>query len=451
MKLTFLGATGTVTGSKYLLEAGKTRLLVDCGLFQGFKNLRERNWKPLRVNPSDLDAVLLTHAHIDHSGYLPALVRDGFKGRVHCTKPTRDLCAILLPDSGYLQEEDATRANRKRYTKHSPAKPLYTKEDALQALASLNPVDFDERFTVGELQITFQPAGHILGAASVLIEHRGRSILFSGDLGRDDDLVMRPPAKPLRPDWIVVESTYGDRNHPDTDPLRALEKASQACLRRGGVVLVPSFAVGRAQTLLLCFHRLFEQKRLPRVPVFLNSPMAVSATDLYTRHNKHHRLTREECEAAFESATFVNSVEDSKELNLRGGPMVVISASGMLTGGRVLHHVKAYGPDPRNAIVLPGYQPPGTRGHTLMEGRDPIKIHGEYVDVRAQVSKVDVLSAHADQAGLLEWLRGCERPPRGVFVTHGEPASADALRRKIKDDLGFTARVPEDQDVVELD
>lgn len=451
MKLTFLGATGTVTGSKYLLEAGETRVLVDCGLFQGVKTLRERNWKPLRVKPGDLDAVLLTHAHIDHSGYLPALVRDGFEGRVHCSSPTRDLCALLLPDSGHLQEEDASHANRKRYTKHSPAQPLYTRADAERSLGSLSPVEFGHPFQVGELRVTFQPAGHVLGAASVLLEHRGRSLLFSGDLGRQDDLVMRPPAPPQRPDWIVVESTYGDRCHPDIDPLLALEQATQACLGRGGVVLVPSFAVGRTQSLLLCFQRLFAQERLPRVPIFLNSPMAVSTTELYTRYNEQHRLSRAECEAAFESATFVNSVEDSKQLNRRRGPMVVISASGMLTGGRVLHHLKAYGPDPRNAIVLPGYQPPGTRGHTLLEGRDPVKIHGELVKVRAEIQKVDVLSAHADQRDLLKWLGSCERPPRGVFVTHGEPTSADALRREIKDQLGFAAQAPEDRARVELD
>jgi metallo-beta-lactamase family protein len=451
MKLTFLGAAGTVTGSKYLLEAGRTRVLVDCGLFQGVKIIRERNRKPLTVKPRELDAVLLTHAHIDHTGFLPVLVRDGLRGRVRCTPPTRDLCSILLPDSGHLQEEDAKYANRKGYSKHEPAQPLYTREDGERALEKFTPTDFGQEFEIGELRVKFQPAGHILGAASILVKHRGKTVLFSGDLGRSADLLMQAPARPQHPDWIVVESTYGNRLHPSQDPLDVMEKAARPCLERGGVLLIPSFAVGRAQTLLYCFHQLFAQKRLRRVPVYLNSPMAVNATEIYRRHADYHRLAPEECGHVCDVAEFVNSVEESKALNRRKGPMVVISASGMLTGGRVLHHLKAFAPDRKNTILLPGYQPPGTRGHALVEGATRVKVHGDYVTVRAEVEQLDVFSAHADQEELLKWVGACERPPREVFITHGEPVSSDALRLRIKDELGYRARAVEHGEQVVLD
>jgi metallo-beta-lactamase family protein len=415
------------------------------------KTLRERNWKPLPVKPGELDAVLLTHAHIDHSGYLPVLVRDGLRGRVRSTPPTRDLCAILLPDSGHLQEEDAKYANRKGFSRHRSAQPLYTREDGNRALGRFTPADLGQEFEVGELLVKFQPAGHILGAASILVKHRGKAVLFSGDLGRSDDLLMRAPAKPQRPDWIVVESTYGNRLHPRQDPLDALEEAARPCLERGGVLLIPSFAVGRAQTLLYCFHQLFARKRLRKVPVYLNSPMAVDATGLYRRHADYHRLASAECDQVCDVAEFVNSVEESKELNRRSGPMVVISASGMLTGGRVLHHLKAFAPDPKNTILLPGYQPPGTRGHALVEGATLLKVHGDYVTVRSEVQQIDVFSAHADQGELLEWLGACERPPREVFITHGEPVSSDALRLRIKDELGYRARAVEHGEQVRLE
>lgn len=450
MKLTFWGAAGTVTGSKYLLEAGGSRVLVDCGLFQGVKALRQRNWAAPPVEPGSLDGILLTHAHVDHSGYLPVLLRDGFEGRVHCTEPTRDLCAILLPDSGHLQEEDARHANAKGYSKHRPAAPLYTREDGERALGRFSPLRFGEAIQVGAFEVRFAPAGHILGAASVHVRHAGQSVVFSGDLGRYDDLLMRPPQPPGAADWVVVESTYGDRQHPDQDPLDALEEAVRPCLERGGVALLPSFAVGRAQTLIYALHRLIEAERLPRVPVFLNSPMATDATALFRRHVAYHRLEAARCAEVFGRVSMVRSVEESMELDRRGGPMVVISASGMLTGGRVLHHVKAYGPRQENAIVLPGYQPPGTRGYALLQGASELKIHGGYVPIRAEVRQLEVFSAHGDQRDLLRWLEGCEGPPRRVFVTHGEPAASDTLRREVKDRLGYRVEVPAHEDVVEL-
>lgn len=450
MKLTFLGAAGTVTGSKYLLEAGETKVLVDCGLFQGVKNLRRRNWDPYPIPPSQLDAILLTHAHIDHSGYLPVLLRDGFRGRVFCTPPTRDLCAILLPDSGHLQEEDARYASRKGYSRHAKPEPLYTREDGERALRWFTPHPFDEPLRIGDLSVRFRPAGHILGAASIRVEHRGTSVLFSGDLGRDDDLLMRPPVRPTDPTYVVIESTYGERLHPPQDALEALEVAAKPCLERGGILLVPSFAVGRAQTLLYALHRLFEEGRLPRVPVFVNSPMATNVTQLYRRETAYHRLPPEACHAACDAARYVNSVEESKRLHELPGPMVVISASGMLTGGRVLHHLKDFGPRPENMILLPGYQPPGTRGHALIQGTRKLKVHGSYVTIRAEVQQLEVFSAHADQAGLLGWLGSCTRPPTRVFVTHGEPEASDALRLLIKDELGYKARTPEHGQQVDL-
>jgi metallo-beta-lactamase family protein len=441
MRIGFYGAAGTVTGSKFLIESGGTRVLVDCGLYQGVKQLRERNWARTPWDPAELDAVVLTHAHIDHSGYLPALVRDGFEGTVHATPPTQALCELLLPDSGRLQEEDAEYANRKRFSKHDPALPLYTEEDALRALERFSPLAFDNELAIGELRIRFSPAGHILGAASLAVRSPQGSVVFSGDLGRSDDLLMRPPAPPPEADWIVVESTYGDRLHPETDPVQEIAGILRRTLQRGGTLLMPSFAVGRAQTLLYCLHEIFRKQPGLQVPVYVNSPMATSATALYQRFVDYHRLSREQCAAVCDVAEFVRSVDESRELNARKGPMVIISASGMATGGRVLHHLRTLAPDERNTILLPGFQAPGTRGADLAAGVDSVKIHGRYVPVRAEVVQLGLLSAHADRQDLLDWLRAAPKPPREVFVVHGEPAAADALRRRVKDELGCPVRV----------
>jgi metallo-beta-lactamase family protein len=450
MRLSFLGAAGTVTGSKTLLEAGGTRVLVDCGLYQGVKALRLRNWKPLPVEPASIDAVLLTHAHIDHSGYLPALIRDGFEGPVLCSSPTRELCGILLPDAGHLQEEDARYANRKGFSKHDPALPLYTEEDAEAAAARISSVDLDRWCEVGALRFRMRRAGHILGASTVEVEHEGRSVLFSGDLGRQEDLLMHPPTPPGAPDWVVIESTYGDRVHPAADPFEALAAILTRTLERGGVLLIPSFAVGRAQTLLYCFHEIFRRKLAPEVPVFLNSPMATDVTDLFRRSSDHHRLDPTHCAAVCDVARYVRSADESRELTTSPSPSVVVSASGMASGGRVLHHLRTLAPDPRNTILFPGFQAPGTRGHSLVEGARQVKIHGAQVPVRAEVIQLDIFSAHADQRGLVAWLGACERPPQRVFVNHGEPVHADALRRAIQDELGFPVEVPDYRETVEL-
>lgn len=451
MRLRFLGAAGTVTGSKFLVETERTRLLVDCGIYQGVKQLRLRNWKPPPFEPSELDAVVLSHAHLDHSGYLPALVRDGYRGPIHLTPPTRDLCRILLPDSGHIHEEDARYANRKKFSKHAPALPLYTEEDALRVFPQLSPVEFGDEVRIGDLVVRLSRAGHILGAASVSISDGRHQLLFSGDLGRRDDLLMPPPEPPGAPDWVVVESTYGDRSHAEVDPIEAVAEILARTAQRGGVLLIPSFAVGRAQTLLYCLHEIFARGFGPRVPVYLNSPMAGSVTDLYERHVDYHKLSAAECGAVCDVATFTKTVDESKALCERRGPLVIISASGMATGGRVLHHLKALAPDPGNTILLPGFQAPGTRGAALASGASSIKIHGAYVPVRAEVIQLDVFSAHADREDLLEWLVACERAPRRVFVAHGEPVASDALRLGIEEKLGYEAEVPEYLERFELE
>ncbi|MEZ5444650.1 MAG: MBL fold metallo-hydrolase [Gammaproteobacteria bacterium] len=451
MDISFLGATGTVTGSKYLVTSGSGRILVDCGLFQGYKQLRLRNWAPLPFDPRELDAVILTHAHIDHSGYLPLLVKNGFSGRVYCSHATRDLCAILLPDSGHLQEEDAAYANRRGFSKHKPALPLYTRQDAEDCLRQLAPIAFERDVKLDNgVSFRLSPAGHILGAAMVTLRDGGVSVLFSGDLGRPHDLLMPPPTPIRLSDYLVIESTYGDRRHDPVDARDLLAQVLNRTFRRGGVVVVPAFAVGRAQALMYFIHLLKSARTIPDVPVFLNSPMAVDVTRVFRSHRGEHRLTPAQCDGMCGAAHYVNSVEESKGLNYRHGPMIIISASGMATGGRVLHHLKAFAPDARNTILFTGFQAGGTRGAAMLNGAEAVKIHGEYVPVRAEVMNIDNLSAHADYAETLDWLRHFESPPRQTFITHGEPAPADALRHRIEEGLGWHARAPEHQERVTL-
>ncbi len=451
MQLTFLGATGTVTGSKYLVTAGDRRILVDCGLFQGLKQLRLKNWEPLPVDPGSVDAVVLTHAHIDHSGYLPLFVRHGFRGKVHCSSATRDLCEILLPDSGRLQEEEADYANRRGFSKHSPALPLYTQQDAERCLLQLVPLDFNSDTDLGSgVVLRLAHAGHILGSAFVELKHAGVDLLFSGDIGRPRDPVMLAPAAMRRADYVVVESTYGDRRHDPTDPLAELAGIINRTVGRGGVVIVPTFAVGRAQQLLYYLYLLKTTRRIADVPVYLNSPMAVDATRIFLNHQDEHRLTAEQCKAMFSSVTIVNTPDESKHLNSREGPMIILAGSGMATGGRVVHHLKAFAPDPRNTILFAGFQAAGTRGAAILNGAQSVKIHGQYVPVRAEVQILSNLSAHADYAEILEWLDHFEAAPRQTFVTHGEPVAADALRHRIEERKGWRCKVPDYREQVDL-
>ena len=451
-QLTFLGAAGTVTGSRYLLELQGKKLLIDCGLFQGYKQLRLRNWARVPFDPASIDAVVLTHAHIDHSGYLPRLVRSGFKGRIFCSLATLELCRILLPDSGHLQEEDAKFANRHGFSKHRPALPLYTKADAESCLAQLSPVDVGRPFEpVAGVKVELRPAGHVLGATFARMEHEGLSITFTGDLGRPNDPVMRPPAVPAPTDFLITESTYGDRQHPDADPQAELGRWLTAACARGGVVVIPAFAVGRTQALMLHIAKLKAQRSLPDVPVFLDSPMAIDTTTLYKQFNADHRLTDAECQQMCQAAQIVNTSEQSKALDQRAGPMIILSASGMATGGRVVHHLKAFAGDSRNLILLGGFQTPGTRGAALARGADSIRIHGQEVLVKAEVGQLTASSAHADGNELLKWMQQLAAAPRHTFVTHGEPGASDALRYRIEHELHWSASVPEHQAVVDLD
>ena len=452
MQIQFLGGAGTVTGSKYLVTTPASRVLLDCGLFQGLKQLRLRNRAPLPFDPAKLTAVVLTHAHLDHSGYLPLLVRNGYRGRIHCTAATAELCKILLPDSGHLLEEDAEYANRHGFSKHHPALPLYTQADAEFCLRYLHPVDYEQTVALStDLSMRMQPAGHILGAAFVTLNTPSGKVAFSGDLGRPHDLVMAPPHALEEAEYVVVESTYGDRRHAGDDALDQLAAAITRTIRRGGVVLVPSFAVGRAQLLLYHIHRLKEAGRIPKeLPVYLNSPMAVDVTGLYQRYSANHRLSPTECAAMCHTATFVNSVEQSKWLNTQHKPMVVIAASGMATGGRVIHHLKSLAPDPRNLILFAGYQAAGTRGAAMLAGTDDIRIHGQDIPVRAEVATLSSLSAHADWLELLQWLQTLKVPPRCTFITHGEPVAADALRQRIERKLGWTTQIPEQAQTFDL-
>jgi metallo-beta-lactamase family protein len=444
LRLTFLGGAGTVTGSKYLLEAGGFRLLLDCGLFQGYKQLRQRNWTPLSVDPASIDAVILSHAHIDHSGYIPLLVKNGFRGRVFCTEATRDLCEILLPDSGYLQEREADFANRYGFSKHKPALPLYGLKDAHDSLEHFSPQPFEQTINIHEgVHARFLKAGHILGAAIVEINIKGTKIVFSGDLGRPGSATMHDPAQVSDADYLLVESTYGDRRHDDRDPEDALEDVILRTSRRGGTIIIPSFAVGRSQSLLFHIHRLKVAGRIPAIPVFLDSPMAINATEIFRKHIEDHKLSEQICGEAFKSSQYTRTSEESKALDTSPMPMVIISASGMATGGRVVHHLKSFITDSRNTILFAGFQAGGTRGEALVNGANRIKIHGEYYPVKAEISNLEMLSAHADSDEIMSWLGGFKRPPTRTFIVHGEPAAADRLLQRVEDDFEWDAVVPE--------
>lgn len=433
MQLTFLGAAGTVTGSRYLVETENKRILVDCGLFQGYKELRLQNWGAFPVVPSSLHAVVLTHAHLDHSGYLPLLVKQGFRGPIYCTPPTFDLCKLLLPDSGYIQEEDARRANKYHYTKHAPALPLYTLPDAEESLQYFRTVPFGEDVTLAEgIRIRFERAGHILGAAWVMLTAENRKAIFSGDLGRPHDPVMKPPVAPVKADYVIVESTYGDRRHDQPHPLDQLAGIIRRTAGRGGTIVIPAFAVGRAQNLMYYLHTLKANHLIPDIPIYLDSPMAINATTIMEKYLNEHRLSRTQCSEVMRSVTYVHSVDESKKLNDSHYPKIIIAASGMATGGRVLHHLKHLAPDTRNTILFAGFQAGGTRGDRLLRGEKEIKIHGEMVPVKADIEQLQNVSAHADYEEVLAWLGNLRDAPVMTFITHGEPKASAAMQQHIQ-------------------
>ena len=443
--ITFLGGADTVTGSKYLVEHNGQRLLVDCGLFQGYKQLRLRNWQPLPVPARQIDAVILTHAHLDHSGYLPLLVKEGYTGLIHATAGTCDLCRILLPDSGHIQEDDAAFANRKGYSKHAVAMPLYTEDDARASLKHLKSAAMHESFEpIPGWRARFSGTGHILGAASLLLEVGNRRILFSGDLGRTDDVLMLPPEPPPEADVVLIESTYGDRTHPADTLAHELAPALTRVAARGGSAVVPVFAVGRAQALLHTLAELKAAGAIPRhLPVYLDSPMAIHTTGLYAKHLGEHRLTAQQCHAMEHAATMTSTPDESKAIAHQHGPKVILSASGMATGGRVLHHLANHLPDHRNMVILTGYQAPGTRGALLANGATTLRMHGQDIPVRAEVVQLQAASAHADSNQLISWLKALPTAPSNVFVVHGDDGAADTLRQRINHELHWPATVPE--------
>jgi metallo-beta-lactamase family protein len=456
--LTFLGAAGTVTGSKHLLDLDGCRILVDCGLFQGLKELRLRNWAALPLDPSKLDAVVLTHAHLDHCGYLPRLVAQGYRGRIFCTPGTRDLCTLVLPDSAHIQEEDARTANRHGYSKHAPALPLYTSLDAARTLTLLQPVGYDRPIPIAPgVEVEFVNAGHLLGSAYARLRIGAKTILFGGDLGRYDRPVLPDPAPVEAADVLLVESTYGDRVHGPNENARLAAIIGDTA-SRGGKLIVPSFAIGRTEEVIYWIKKLEEQKRIPILPVYVDSPMAAGALQFYTeRRNEldpdlNHGNEGQHDVSAFYTArmTVVETVEQSKAIMNAKEPAIVIAASGMATGGRVLHHLAAALPDSRNTVMFVGFQAAGTRGRLLCDGAKQIKMLGEIVDVAAKIERLDSMSAHADSQEILQWLKGFTSPPRMTFIVHGEPAAADALEKKIQTELKWPTHVAKYLEQVEL-
>ena len=444
MQLTFLGATGTVTGSRTLLESKGKRILIDCGLFQGLKQLRLKNWDAFPVEPSSIDAILLTHAHIDHSGYLPRLVKMGFSGRIYCTSGTHDLCQILLPDSAHLQEEEARYANQKGFSKHHPALPLYSQDDAQRALDLFQTVEFHELVDLGDgLQARFYSNAHILGSSCIHISDGDKSVLFSGDVGRSNDPLMRAPEIPPASDYLVIESTYGDRLHDPVNTLELLAQYIRETVQQGGILLIPVFAVGRAQEMLFYLHQLKQQGRIPHIPIYLNSPMAVDASEIFQLHCNEHRLNPQQCAEMFADVHMVNSIEQSQSLNHMRQPMILLAASGMASGGRVVHHIKAFAGNPRNTILFVGFQATGTRGAAMVNGASEVKIHGEYIPIKARIASMTSLSAHADYVEILQWLKQFKQAPKLTFVTHGEPVAADAMRLHIEEQLKWQTCVPD--------
>jgi metallo-beta-lactamase family protein len=456
-QLTFLGAARTVTGSKYLLEHHGRRVLVDCGLFQGLKDLRLRNWDAFPVPPASIDAIVLTHAHLDHVGYLPRLIAQGYKGRVFCTAGTLDLCRLVLPDAGRIQEEDARQANKHGYSRHHPALPLYTELDAQRAITHLQPVSYDRDIEiVNGITVRFLPAGHLLGSAFVPMRLAGgKSILFGGDLGRYARPVLPDPSDALAADLVLCESTYGDRDHEEDDKGDGLAAIIRETAQRGGKVIVPAFAIGRVEELLYWIRRLEGERRIPVLPVYVDSPMATNALNYYVARvselDADMRPTRKDV-SMFATARFqtVSSPQQSKELTASRRSAIVISASGMATGGRVLHHLAAALPDQRNTVLFVGYQAAGTRGRSLVDGVPEVRIHGREIPVRARIARVDSMSAHADRGEILRWLGTLPSAPSRLCLVHGEPQPMDALRQMIVQQLGWNVHTPAHQETLTI-
>lgn len=442
MKLTFLGGAGTVTGSKILLEVGYYKILIDCGLFQGLKELREKNWEKLPVNISELNAVFLTHAHLDHSGYIPILVKNGYKGKIYCTHPTKDLTEIILLDSGKIQEEDAKRANNHQYTKHKPAKPLYEVSDVKEAIQQLKPFIFNEWFQLTEnIQFKFVNSGHILGSAFLILKVNEKEIVFSGDIGRKEPIILNKYEYLENADYLVVESTYGNRIHKTTNIKTQLLKCIKHTYSKGGILAIPTFSVERAQEIIYLLSILKYEKKLPNIPIFLDSPMGVDATKVYFSYKNNHKLSEDDIQKMLSTVQLISSVEASKAIVHDTYPKIVLAGSGMLTGGRILHYLDKIISNNKNSILIVGYQAEGTRGRALLSGDTEIKFFGKYYPIKAEIFKINEFSGHADQQELLDWLQHFKKPPIITFINHGEPHQSQALKTKIKTSLHWKCTV----------
>ncbi|RUO77830.1 MBL fold metallo-hydrolase RNA specificity domain-containing protein [Idiomarina seosinensis] len=452
MKIIFLGGTETVTGSKYLVETENTRLLVDCGLFQGYKWLRKRNWQPLPMGINEVDGVVLTHAHLDHSGFIPVLYKEGYRGPIFAQEATTALCDILLADSGRIQEEDAKFLGKHGLSKHKTPQPLYDEAMALASMKLFQSVSFGQSFAVGDINITLQPAGHILGASSVIIEAEGKRVAFSGDVGRPQDVMMYPAAPLPEVDLLLLESTYGDRQHDKTESAeKQLADVVNECSSSGGVLLIPAFSVGRAQLLQYLLVKLMDQGDIPRQPIFLDSPMAINVSQIYRRHHQLHKLSDSVCQHSFDKVIYTRSVDESKAIASQSGPHIVIAGSGMATGGRILHHFKRWLTDHRCTVLFSGHQAGGTRGAKMLQGVESIKLHGQWLPVKARVRQLDGLSAHADYSELSDWLKQSDlRAGTPIQLIHGEPDAMESFRDHLNQTTNFDVDIADYQGVYHL-
>lgn len=451
MKIHFLGGAGTVTGSKTLIEHNNLRILIDCGMFQGIKSLRELNREPLGVLPQTIDFVVLTHGHLDHCGWLPKLVADGFDGKIFCTRPTKEISRLILYDSAKIQEEEAKKANEENYSKHSPAEPLYTIEDVDAVIPKFRVVEKNIEIQLdNDVFFKFFYAGHILGACSIELQIDGKVLVFSGDIGQDDDVLMFAPQKPINGDYIFLESTYGNRLHPQTNPLLELETIINNTFQKGGTVVIPSFAVERVQTMMYLIWQLKKANKIPDISYIIDTPMGINVLDVFKENRLWHKLTFEECNEMCKVFTLISDYQDSMNAVYDKRPKVVIAASGMITGGRVLSYLEHLIGKPENTVTLVGYQAEGTRGRKLLEGAQEIKIHGKYYPVLANILLIESLSAHGDQTDLLNWLSEIKIKPKKVFLVHGENEAADELRLKVKERYNFESQAPFLGQIIEI-
>ena len=451
MKVTFLGGAGTVTGSKTLVESNGIRILIDCGQFQGIKPLRELNWEPLSILPSTIDYVLLTHGHLDHCGWLPRLVNQGFEGKIYCTSPTKEITKLIMRDSAKIQEEEANQANEGKYSKHEIAEPLYTVEQVEHVLPLFRVIQTNEEVALdAEISAVFTNAGHILGACSIALHLENKTLVFSGDIGRDDDVLLFAPTQPQKADYVFLESTYGNRIHPDEDVKLLLETYINNAYHNGGTVIIPSFAVERAQTIMYLIWQLKQEGKIPNMPYIIDTPMGISMLDIFENNKKWHKLSSEECDAMCKQFSMISDYQETINAIYDKRSKVVIAASGMITGGRVLSYLKRYIGLPETTVIIVGYQAEGTRGRKLLEGAKEIKIRGKYYEVQAKILEIEGLSAHGDQNDLLNWLSALENKPKKVFLVHGENQPADELRIKIQEKYGYDCAVPMMGQTVEL-